>query len=793
MATRKIEVAITGDASSLERAFRRSGAAADSFGNRMGGRVAKGMKVAGLLAGGGLVLGLGAAAMGLAKAGRAAAEAEASNARLSAQLKTLGKDNAAVKGNIDKTVQSLSMMSGFDDEDLQDSFTTLARTTGSVSAAQKQLGLVADIARGRQISLSSAAQMVNRVNAGSITGLKRYGIAVDKNTTKEQALALLRQKFSGQAKAYGETAAGAQERLRVAMENTFEQVGVALTPLIIEFANFATTVLPKVAAAISQYLGAAIAWVKTNWPAIKPVLVGIFNGVVAVVVPTFRAIVTAIGAVVSFVRAHMPEIRAAFSAAFGWISTNVVPTVRTLATVVATTVRFMTRMWREHGNDIKAIVGPAFNTIATVIRNALNIVKGVIEVVLAVIRGDWGKAWSALKGVVRTALDSVVTIMMTLPRTMLAIAKIVGRELVEGIKSGFEGAVGGLKSFLEDKIHSVVSSLNPFSPVAHGGEVYIGRPLILGAIDGVRKTAPRFSRALSVALRQAVRDARGNLSSITGGLGDMLGTLAGSSSPEAKRLAAMRAEDAKEERRRRLAELNAAIASATTGEERAQAERDLADYNRQYEEEQLEQTIADRQEAYRNDLANLTELFNQGRLSAKEFRKALRTLIGGQSGEELGAAFAGEFSRQIDAVFAQVGALSRYGGVGPGGPDVSTPSDLERRERNYRKRLAKWKREKAKHEGDEEWLSKHPRPVMMALGGIATRAIVAGEAGPEAILPLSSGRARAMLSSALSDARGARGGTTIVNVHVNGNEFSARDFARKLKPELNRLVGFGQV
>ena len=36
-------------------------------------------------------------------------------------------------------------------------------------------------------------------------------------------------------------------------------------------------------------------------------------------------------------------------------------------------------------------------------------------------------------------------------------------------------------------------------------------------------------------------------------------------------------------------------------------------------------------------------------------------------------------------------------------------------------------------------------------------------------------------------------GGTVINITVAGNEFSARDFAKKLQPELNRLVGFGTV
>ena len=185
MATRKIEVAITGDSRDLERAFRRSGKSADTFGRKLTRGAGKGM----LFLGGGVataaIAGLAGVSVGLVKAGKAASEAEASNARLRAQLKAMGKDNTAVRGQIEQTVQSLSKLGAFDDEDLQDAFTTLVRSSGNVAKSQKDLALVADVARGAQLDLATAAKLVNRVNSGNVGALKRYGIALEDGATKE--------------------------------------------------------------------------------------------------------------------------------------------------------------------------------------------------------------------------------------------------------------------------------------------------------------------------------------------------------------------------------------------------------------------------------------------------------------------------------------------------------------------------------------------------------------------------------------------------------------------------------
>lgn len=254
---RKIEVAITGDARSLERAFRQSGRSADSFGKKITRGAGAGLLFLGKTAAVGAAAGLAITTVGLVKAAKAASESEASTARLNQQLKTLGKDNDAVRASIDETVTSLSNLSGFDDEDLQDAFTSLVRSSGNVELSMSNLGIAADIAASGTMSLEAATKLLNRVNAGSVTALKRYGIEVDKNTTKQEALRLLQQKFAGQAEAFGQTAAGAQARLAVAFENAFEEIGVALTPVIADLANIATEYLPGIARSVSQYLGAA--------------------------------------------------------------------------------------------------------------------------------------------------------------------------------------------------------------------------------------------------------------------------------------------------------------------------------------------------------------------------------------------------------------------------------------------------------------------------------------------------------------------------------------------------------
>jgi hypothetical protein len=83
-----------------------------------------------------------------------------------------------------------------------------------------------------------------------------------------------------------------------------------------------------------------------------------------------------------------------------------------------------------------------------------------------------------------------------------------------------------------------------------------------------------------------------------------------------------------------------------------------------------------------------------------------------------------------------------------------------------------------------------PSIPLLARGGIVDGPLnaIVGEAGPEAVIPLSNPTGRRALADALREAGGgAGGGTRIINVSFHG-VLDAREAARMLQPELNRIV-----
>lgn len=160
----------------------------------------------------------------LADAARASAEAEVSQQRLEASIEATGHMYEEYADQLKRAGDAAVQMS-FDDEDAADAISFLTQATGDASAAINDLGLVMDIARARGIDLAAAAKIVAAAEQERFGQLARIGIQLDENSTKEEAIAALQQKYAGQAAAYAETNIGFIDRLQVKYENAMEALG----------------------------------------------------------------------------------------------------------------------------------------------------------------------------------------------------------------------------------------------------------------------------------------------------------------------------------------------------------------------------------------------------------------------------------------------------------------------------------------------------------------------------------------------------------------------------------------
>jgi lysozyme-like protein len=228
-----VRVRFGADTTDLQRGTRKAETSLDRM-EKSGSKSLSNLKKASLGAGAALAGGL---VLGAKESAEAAIEAEKANKRLEAQLKASGISYKRHEDQIKRVIDAHSRLSGFDDEDLGDSFTNIIRIVGDVDKALELNTIAMDFARAKHMDVAKAGELVGKVAGGNTGILSRYGIQIDKGASSTEALGLLQQKFAGQAEAYGKTTAGSVDRSKVAFENLGETIGSHITPIIARVAE----------------------------------------------------------------------------------------------------------------------------------------------------------------------------------------------------------------------------------------------------------------------------------------------------------------------------------------------------------------------------------------------------------------------------------------------------------------------------------------------------------------------------------------------------------------------------
>lgn len=228
-------------------------------------------------------VGAGAAALTgtLADLAREGAADEASLEAVRVAVENAGGawDDAA--GPLDAYMLKMRDLAAIDDGELKPALASLVAVTGDVNKSMELSSLAADIAKGKNMSLASASELVGKVAQGNVSMLTRYGIILDENATAEEALAELQKRFAGQAEAYGKTNAGAMEIMSLKIGDFREQLGQTMGP-----AMSVIGMLPGLSAGFSLAGGAV--------GGLLPLLGGLRVALLTSVIPAIGATIVAL-------------------------------------------------------------------------------------------------------------------------------------------------------------------------------------------------------------------------------------------------------------------------------------------------------------------------------------------------------------------------------------------------------------------------------------------------------------------------------------------------------------------
>jgi hypothetical protein len=235
MASRKLIVEIVADDRVLQQAFTRSSRSTVGFEKDVG------HATRGALAGTGVFRSFGrsiafasAGFLAFASVGQllrksidATETTEKAFRSLSAQAKAAGTTTADVFGKIAK-LQGPAIQLGFNTADLEQGFTILLRGSGSARKAFAEMAAAEDVARAKGVSLAEGAFIVNRALISSGNSARSLGIHFPKAATEAEKLAIILQRFGGQAKANTTQF----DVFRAALFNTEQIIGAGILPTL---------------------------------------------------------------------------------------------------------------------------------------------------------------------------------------------------------------------------------------------------------------------------------------------------------------------------------------------------------------------------------------------------------------------------------------------------------------------------------------------------------------------------------------------------------------------------------
>ena len=163
----------------------------------------------------------------------------------------------ATEEYIDKTARA----TGVTDDQLRPSLDRLVRSTNDITKAQKLQQLALDISAGTGKDLATITEGLGKAYDGNLGALKRLGVSLDDSIIKSKdfdaAVKVLSETFAGQADAAANTFAGRMARVNIALDESKEQIGFALLPILEKFATFLTdTILPVIEQLVNGLTGA---------------------------------------------------------------------------------------------------------------------------------------------------------------------------------------------------------------------------------------------------------------------------------------------------------------------------------------------------------------------------------------------------------------------------------------------------------------------------------------------------------------------------------------------------------
>lgn len=206
------------------------------------GKLGKTLTGVGKMAAYGLGAGIAAGSVALVGMTKNAIEDEAAQRKLATALENSVGANDRQVASVERWIEKQGLATGIMDDEMRPAFQRLVEATGSISEAQRQMGIAFDVSAGTGKSLETVSAALMKANNGTTASLSKLGLKTkDANgemLSLDQALKVMSQTFSGQAEARADSLSGKMDRLKLIFDETKEAIGARLIPVASQLADW---------------------------------------------------------------------------------------------------------------------------------------------------------------------------------------------------------------------------------------------------------------------------------------------------------------------------------------------------------------------------------------------------------------------------------------------------------------------------------------------------------------------------------------------------------------------------
>jgi hypothetical protein len=353
-------------------------------------------------------------------------------------------------------------------------------TDAATEAAQAMAVRASEISLATGKSYEEVFGALQKGAQGSLKGLKEFGVAIDTNAIKQQALTM--GLWDGTGALDASAAAQARSALILAQTTAYQEQAATMTGTLADSQRKFGVVVDEV----QDTVGAAF---MNLAQAVLPVFLDAFTAVsdwITSVIPTVQATLGGFLDDASDGMAFVTDtILPALGAAFAWLTTNILPPLQSIFATWAENVlpalqrafAFVQGWIADNWPLISKVIGQvagfvksAMDAVAVVFKAVMPVITKVADVAFPVV----GAAASVLLTVMSTVFDAIGVVWQTAWDAATAVTKGIG-DAFEGLKRGIKVVWDGITGIIKGAINTVIDAVNGMIRALNGIQIHIPR------------------------------------------------------------------------------------------------------------------------------------------------------------------------------------------------------------------------------------------------------------------------------------------------------------------------------